>query len=241
MNWILLFAFLFPILSLAQTDTLERKSIITGRIALEANYQSGNLEQRMVRITFAPVVETLKIKVTPFCQYSFGRIFNNVLQDDIFAYILADYPKKRTIFLNAAGMFESSKLRSIKRRLIAGPGIGIKVVNTEKARLTLINSIIYDQTQFEIDQSKNYDNILYGLAIRGIHGKEKTKVSVNYTFFYQSDFIKSNKLRGLVVLSLPVTKYLAVNATMDYIYEDIVDSTRERSNFASVAGVSINL
>lgn len=225
-----------------EPDTLRWK--VSGQAGMDANLQSGNLEQRMFSTTLAPVLTYENLRLSPYLQYRFTRVFENVLQDDIFTYFSLDFPYRQKVYFNLSVMYENAALRFIRNRIVLGPGLAWKAVDKEKVRLTLINSLIYDATEFEVDENRNYDGLRYGLALQGNYQLLGGKLLLNHQFFYQPifrAFAENQRLRLMVVAALPLSQRLNVQLHADYIYESIVDASRKQSNMVSSFGVSYRL
>lgn len=227
----------------AQSDTIQSNSNwqFGGELGLDISLQSGNLQSSTIVGQFSPSLESSNTQITSFVQYMYSNYAKTVYQNDIFAELSADVWYKRRFFPNVSGRFEATTLRAIRSRINIGPGVAWRVIKTPKSDLALINSILYHQTDFNLNRELSFKRWLYALTLKGNYAALGDKLNFSHDIQYTPFALKSRTnhiLRAILSTALPITEQFAINIDADYIYESLVVRNRKNSNLTLAFGIA---
>lgn len=214
-------------------DTLNYRFIGDG------NFTRGNVN-RTLMVLRAEIVATgpvISIALNP--RFTYGKQNGILAERDSYVDLFVDVFKKRKTYVFALGNLETSNLRGITLRILAGAGIGYRVLNTTKNRLVLTNAIVHESTNFRelptIGIQRN------SFRVKGRHSFAKDRFRINHITFLQPAITDFSNLRWNTVISLefPVNKWVVLRTSFENSYESVVEATRKRDDSRITFGISI--
>ncbi len=221
-------------------DTVAGQTIkYSGSAGFDFRLQGGNIRQQLYRFSASAQLENGTIFLNPNCIYSQNRIFDNVLESDIFSYVLAKMWPGRRFYPAASLMYENSVIRSIDFRYLTGAGIGLKVMNRSRAILEVIELTVYDRTEFKVQESVGYKGLRSHTALVGSYEILKERLLLEHRIFYSVllSGASNHRLRTLATLKITLTKHLSITGNIDFILENVVDINCKKHNYSSTGGV----
>jgi hypothetical protein len=141
-----------------------------------------------------------------------------------------------------AALYENSVIRSIDLRYMAGAGTGWRVAKTKAINLELIQLVVYDKTQFALNEGLSYAGVRSHTSLIGTHALLQNRLYFEHRLFFTVllDNARNYRFRTFATLRAPVSKRLSLTANLDYIFESIVDQRRALGNYASTGGLTFS-
>ncbi|WP_229253840.1 DUF481 domain-containing protein [Dyadobacter sp. NIV53] len=134
---------------------------------------------------------------------------------------------------------ETSNLRRITLRQMAGAGVGFRLLKSKKNDLTLTNAILYESTNFrEIPTVTTARN---SFRVKGKHALLQDKIRFNHITFIQPALNDFSNLRWNTILSveLPISKWVTIRTSFENSYESVVEATRKHNDSRVTFGISV--
>jgi hypothetical protein len=226
----------------SQVDSLKNKLISDSEISLGGTLITGGLDLFTIKSTLKTDVDYKNINSKTYLQYSFNKTFDNVIQNDFFCYDIITIGKNNLLHPKFAGMYEKSRIRSIKNYYVVGVGIGLNILAKENYKLVLMNILSFEGKEFYKDELLNYNGIRYSVILKGKYALLKNKIILKHNFFINPFLFKATnnyRYRLLIDLLMPISKKLFAKASFNYSNESIVDTGFEPINTTTTFGLSL--
>lgn len=228
--------------SISAQDTLKKN--ISHNISLGGALQTGNLDLLTVKSTLKTNISLKKIESKTYLQYGFNQTNNSIFKNDIFGYEIVSINPKSKLHLKLAGLYEKSKIKSIKKHYLIGPALGVNILNNKKSKLIFSNLIAFEQKDFYINENNSYKGIRYAAIIENVLALNKSKVIFkNQLFLYPLLINHKNNYRYRVLIDciLPISKQISTKISYDYTNESIYETGFTPINSFTTLGISIHL
>jgi putative salt-induced outer membrane protein YdiY len=163
--------------------------------------------------------------------YSYGRQAGAVRERELLLLTTPDYRLGRWKFY-ALGEYETSNLRAIDRRVVAGGGVGYQLyADTLSNELTLSTFLLDERTDYntEFDLQRHVVRNSTRLKAR----LNQKIVSFSELLFYQPSVTNPGgdyRLNSATVLAFKLYQHLALNLAYTFSYESVVVQSRARAN-----------
>ncbi|MCF0054679.1 DUF481 domain-containing protein [Dyadobacter sp. CY356] len=224
--------------SLKKPDYLKLDTL-TYRFIGDGNFTRGNVNRTLMVLRAEIVATGPVISIASNPRFTYGKQNGILAERDSYVDLFVDVFKKRKTYVFALGNMETSNLRGITLRVLAGAGIGYRVLNSSKNRLVLTNAIVHESTNFRelptIGIQRN------SFRMKGKHSFAKDRFRINHITFIQPAITDFSNLRWNTVISLefPVNKWVALRTSFENSYESVVEATRKRNDSRITFGISI--
>lgn len=172
-------------------------------------------------------------------RFTYGEQNGALAERDLYVDLFVDLYKKRKVYVFGLGTIETSNLRGIILRQLAGAGVGWRLLETKANRLSLTNAIIYEGTNFR--ERATLKTLRNSARLKGTHSFLADKLRLNHITFLQPSLFDISNLRWSTIVSLemPLSKWLILRTSFENTYESIVESTRQRNDSRLTVGFSI--
>lgn len=237
---------LVPADSVAVTnaDSLHRSSAvlidtIRYRLIGDGNFTRGNVNRSLMVLRAELLFSGPLISISTNPRFTYGKQNGILAERDSYADLFFDVFKKRRTYVFGLGVLETSNLRRIDLRQMAGAGIGFRVVRGNMNNLTLTNAILYESTNFaEIATVTTARN---SFRVKGKHAVLQDKIRFNHITFIQPALNDLSNLRWNTILSveLPINKWVTLRTSFENSYESVVEATRKKNDSRITFGVSV--
>lgn len=226
----------------APTDTIGAGKVkkIRGALGIDFRLSGGNIRQALLRANASLFIEKENLLINPNFLFTQNTIFGNKLESDVFTYVLLKGWHHHKVYPVGAALYENSVIRSIGLRYLAGAGAGWKIAATKAINLELIQLVMYDKTQFALNEGLSYDGVRSHTSLIGTHALLHNRLYVEHRLFFTVllDNAQNYRFKTFATLRAPVNKRLSLTANLDYIFESIVDERRAMGNYASTGGLT---
>lgn len=224
--------------SLKKPDYLKLDTL-TYRFIGDGNFTRGNVNRTLMVLRAEIVATGPVISIASNPRFTYGKQNGILAERDSYVDLFVDVFKKRKTYVFALGNLETSNLRGITLRVLAGAGIGYRVLNSSKNRLVLTNAIVHESTNFRelptIGIQRN------SFRVKGKHSFAKDRFRINHITYVQPAITDISNLRWNTVISLefPVNKWVVLRTSFENSYESVVEATRKRDDSRITFGISI--
>ncbi|KAA6431446.1 DUF481 domain-containing protein [Dyadobacter flavalbus] len=205
----------------------------------DGNFAKGNVNRSLMvlraEVTFSGPV--INIATNP--RFTYGKQNGILAERDSYVDVFVDVFKKRKTYLFGLGALETSNLRKIDLRQMAGAGIGYRLIQNINNNLSLTNAILYESTDFQ--EKALVKTIRNSFRVKGKHSVLQDKIRFNHITFLQPALNDFSNLRWNTIMSieLPINKWVTLRTSFENSYESVVEATRRRNDSRITFGISV--
>ena len=163
--------------------------------------------------------------------YSYGRQSGAVRERELLLLTTPDYRLGRWKFY-ALGEYETSNLRAIDQRVVAGGGVGYQLyADTLSNELALSTFLLDERTDYHTEPDLQRHVVRNSTRLKA---RLNQKIfSFSELFFYQPSLTDPGgdyRLNSATVLAFKLYQHLALNLAYTFSYESVVVQNRARAN-----------
>ena len=205
----------------------------------DGNFTRGNVNRTLMVLRAELLLTGPVISITTNPRFTYGKQNGILAERDSYLDLFVDVFKKRRTYVFGLAILETSNLRRIDLRQMAGGGLGFRVANSSANRLTLTDAIVYESTNFR--EIPTVTTIRNSFRIKGKHSFLQDKFRFNHITFIQPALNDFSNLRWNTILSLelPINKYVTLRTSFENSYESVVEASRKRNDSRLTFGISI--
>jgi len=205
----------------------------------DGNFTRGNVDRSLVilRTEFTALGPVVSLTTNP--RFTYGRQNRVLAEQDVYVDLALDVYREKRIYGFGLATIETSNLRSIILRRLAGAGIGLRLYKTEHHTLSLTNAVIDESTNFR-ERSTITTNRL-STRLKGKHSLLQDKIRFNHITFLQPSLNDFSNLRWntLLTIELPLTTWVNIRASFENTFESVVEAGRKRNDSRLTFGFSV--
>jgi hypothetical protein len=211
------------------------------RLIGDGNFTRGNVNRSLMVLRAELTFSGPLINIATNPRFTYGKQNGLLAERDSYVDLFADVFKKRKTYLFGLGALETSNLRRIDLRVMAGAGVGLRLLQSEFHDLSLTDAVLYESTDFY--EKARVTTIRNSFRIKGKHAFAEKKVIFNHLTFIQPALNDFSNVRWNTILSveLPVNKWVTLRTSFENSYESVVEATRKRNDSRITFGVAIGL
>lgn len=223
--------FILPVRTRAQLleqDTTDWSATLAGSFFLS----TGNVDRLLLRADAAVKHLGRGWGFSAEQTYQYGTFGAFQTENDLFSRNFLYYQPRRKLYPYAMVWLESNFRKRIDFRYQVGPGITWKVLDTQHSLIKLSLTGTYERTDFAGNDFVHADpqssQVIETLRLTGrLYGAHKLfhdRLSLLYEgWFQQSDRFRSNyRFHTNVVMQVPISRTLALQSRLNYLYEHVV-------------------
>jgi hypothetical protein len=205
----------------------------------DGNFARGNVNRSLVVLRAEVTFSGPAINIATNPRFTYGKQSGILAERDSYVDLFVDVFKKRKTYAFGLGALETSNLRRISLRQMAGGGIGYRVIRTSSNDLSLTNAILYESTNFQ--EIATVTTIRNSFRVKGKHSLLQDKIRINHLTFLQPALNDFSNLRWNTIISfeLPLNKWVTLRTSFENSYESVVEATRKRNDSRITFGVSV--
>jgi hypothetical protein len=209
------------------------------RLIGDGNFTRGNVNRSLMVLRAELLFSGPLISISTNPRFTYGKQNGVLAERDSYADLFFDVFKKSRTYVFGLGVLETSNLRRIDLRQMAGAGIGFRVLRGATNNLSLTNAVLYESTNFaEISTVTTARN---SFRVKGKHSVLQDKIRFNHITFIQPALNDLSNLRWNTILSieLPINKWVTLRTSFENSYESVVEATRKKNDSRITFGVSV--
>ncbi|MCF2505011.1 DUF481 domain-containing protein [Dyadobacter sp. CY107] len=205
----------------------------------DGNFARGNVNRSLVVLRAELTFSGPAINVATNPRFTYGKQSGILAERDSYIDLFVDVFKKRKTYAFGLGVLETSNLRRINLRQMAGAGVGYRLIRTKSNEMSLTNAILYESTNFQ--EISTVTTIRNSFRVKGKHSLLQDKFRINHLTFLQPALNDFSNLRWNTILSfeLPLNKWVTLRTSFENSYESVVEATRKRNDTRITFGVSV--
>lgn len=209
------------------------------RFVGDGNFTRGNVNRSLMVLRAELIFSGPVINIATNPRFTYGKQNGVLAERDSYADLFVDVFKKRKTYIFGLGVLETSNLRRIDLRQMAGAGVGYRVIKSKKNDLSLTNAILYESTNFV--ELKTVTTIRNSFRVKGKHSFLQDKFRFNHLTFIQPALNDFSNVRWNTIMSveLPLNKWVTLRTSFENSFESVVESTRKRNDSRITFGISV--
>jgi putative salt-induced outer membrane protein YdiY len=209
------------------------------RFSGDGNFTTGNVNRSLAVIRAEITYNGPIVSLTTHPRFTYGRQNGVQAERDTYVDLFVDIYKQKKLYGFGLGTLETSNLRGITLRQLAGAGLGLRLVQNARHTLSVTNAIIYESTDFR--ERAPVSTLRNSARLKGTHSFLQNRIRFNHLTFLQPSLNDISNLRWNTILSLelPLSKWFALRAGFENTYESVVDETRRRNDSRITFGFSV--
>jgi hypothetical protein len=205
----------------------------------DGTFARGNVNRTLMvlraEITYNGPIVTL----TTNPRFTYGKQNGVLAERDTYVDLFIDIYKKRKVYGFGLATIETSNLRGIELRQLAGGGAGFRLLQNKQNTLSLTNAIIYESTDFR--ERPTITTLRNSTRLKGKHSLFQNKIRFNHITFFQPSLTDISNVRWNTLLSveLPLSKWITFRSSFENSFESKVEPTRKQNDSRFTFGISI--
>ncbi|MCF0069027.1 DUF481 domain-containing protein [Dyadobacter sp. CY261] len=209
------------------------------RFAGDGNFTRGNVNRSLMVLRAELIFGGPLINIATNPRFTYGEQNGILAERDSYVDLFVDVFKKHKTYVFGLAVLETSNLRRIDIRQMAGAGIGYRVFRTKSHDLTLTNAILYESTNFF--EKSTVTTVRNSFRVKGKHSFLSDKFRFNHLTFIQPALNDLSNTRWNTILSveLPLNKWMALRTSFENSYESVVETGRKRNDSRITFGISV--
>lgn len=221
--------------------TPTKKPSLNTKLNVDGYVTDGNIKRTL--LTTRASLSLSKGKVFWFSMnpsFTYGETNKQVQEREYFTDLSTTAFYEKRIYGLAFGIAESSNLRKVKTRTLAGAGLGFRFIkNNPNADLTMSIAGIYEHTDFLTKNDITTARV--SVRLRGTYTLFKGKLKLYHLGFFQPSVLDTKNVRwnGIANIEIPVSEHFSLRASVENSYESVVAEGRKNNDFRSTFGFSI--
>ncbi|MGV3601526.1 MAG: DUF481 domain-containing protein [Dyadobacter fermentans] len=209
------------------------------RLVGDGNFTRGNVNRSLMVLRAELVFSGPVINIATNPRFTYGKQNGVLAERDSYVDLFVDVFKKRRTYVFGLAALETSNLRRIDLRQMAGAGIGYRLIQTKSHDLSLTDAILYESTNFF--EKSTVTTIRNSFRIKGKHSFLSDKFRFNHLTFIQpalNDF-SNTRWNTILTAELPLNKWVTLRTSFENSYESVVETGRKRNDSRITFGISI--
>lgn len=209
------------------------------RFSGDGTFSRGNVNRSLAVLRADITYDGPVVSLSTNPRFTYGEQNGQVAERDLYVDLFVDLYKKRKVYTFGLGTIETSNLRGIVLRQLAGAGVGWRLLETQRHRLLLTDAIIYESTDFR--EKATVSTLRNSARLKGRHSFLADKLRLNHITFLQPSLYDISNLRWSTIISLemPLSKWVVIRTSFENTYESVVESTRKRNDSRFTVGFGI--
>lgn len=205
----------------------------------DGNFTKGNVNRSLMVLRAELIFSGPVINVATNPRFTYGKQNGVLAERDTYVDLFVDVFKKRKTYVFGLAALETSNLRRIHLRQMAGAGIGYRVVKTKSHDLSLTDALLYESTNFF--EKATVSTIRNSFRIKGKHSFLSDKFRFNHLTFIQPALNDLSNVRWNTILSaeLPLNKWVSLRTSFENSFESVVEAGRKRNDSRITFGISV--
>ena len=209
------------------------------RLAGDGAFSRGNVNRSLVVLRGELNYDGPVVALATHPRFTYGEQNGMLAERDLYVDLFVDLYKKRKVYSFGLGTLETSNLRGIKLRQLAGAGVGWRLLETERNALSLTNAIIYESTNFR--ERTTLSTLRNSARLKGRHAFLADKLRLTHLTFLQPSLYDFSNLRWstIITLEMPLSKWATFRTSFENTFESVVEATRKRNDSRLTVGFSV--
>ena len=205
----------------------------------DGNFTRGNINRTLMVLRAEIIYDGPVVTLTTNPRFTYGKQNGILAERDTYVDLFIDIYKNRRVYGFGLATLETSNLRGINLRQLAGAGAGFRLWRTKEQSLSLTNAIIYESTDFR--ERPTVSTLRNSTRLKGLHTFLQNRIRLTHITFLQPSLSDISNVRWntIITLELPLNKWISLRSAFENSYESVVESTRKRNDSRLTFGISV--
>ena len=205
----------------------------------DGNFTRGNVNRTLMVLRAEALFSGPIISIATNPRFTYGKQNQVLAERDGYVDLFVDVFKKRRTYVFGLGVLETSNLRRITLRQMAGAGVGVRILRSKTNDLSVTDAILYESTNFR--EIRTVTTARNSFRVKGKHSLLQDKIRFNHITFIQPALNDLSNLRWNTIVSveLPLNKWISLRTSFENSYESVVEATRKRNDTRVTFGISV--
>jgi len=205
----------------------------------DGNFTRGNVMRSLLILRSEINLLGPVISVTTNPRFTYGKQNRIIAERDTYVDLFVDVYKEKKVYGFGLATLETSNLRGINLRQLAGAGVGIHIYKSPNNTLTLTNALIFESTDFR--ERSTLITQRNSTRLKGKHHLLGDKIRFTHITFVQPALSNFSNLRWntLITMELPLNKWVSIRSSYENTYESVVEATRKRNDSRITFGIAV--
>lgn len=229
--------------STARASRFAFKPELRYRLTVDGTFTTGNVNRSLLQMAGAFDVSVSKLaKLSTNPSFVYGRQNSLLNEREYFADTRLTMFYEERLYYLGFGSYERSNLRQILNRYTAAAGIGYKLLNQQRAYISLTNVVLREFTDYaELADINTWRN---SARLFGEYTFGKDRWSIAHTVFYQPAIfqpegaVRNVRWNGSASVQYKFSANLSFRATFANSYESIVVPGRVNNDTRLTLGMT---
>jgi hypothetical protein len=209
------------------------------RLAGDGTFSRGNVNRSLAVLRGELNYDGPVVALSTSPRFAYGQQNGLLAERDFYVDLFVDLYKKRKVYTFGLGTLETSNLRGIKLRQLAGAGVGWRVLEADRHTVSLTNAVLYESTNFR--ERATLSTLRNSTRLKGRHSFFADKIRLTHLTFLQPSLYDFSNLRWstLITLEMPLSKWASFRTSYENTFESVVEATRKRNDSRLTVGFSV--
>ncbi len=205
----------------------------------DGTFARGNVNRSLIILRTEVNYDGPVVSLATNPRFAYGNQNGELAERELYLDLFVDLYKKRKVYAFGLATLESSNLRGINFRQLAGAGVGWRLHESERNKLSLTTAIIYEDTDFRTRASLT--TLRNSTRLKGKHSFFADRMRITHITFVQPTLLDSSRRRWstLISVELPLSKWFTLRSSFENSFESLVESGRQRNDSRLTVGFSI--
>ncbi len=225
--------------SIRKAKAFFRPDLLKYRFYTDGNFAMGNVTRDLLVLRAEMDYSGPVVSWATHPRFAYGRQNGVLAERDFYVDLFIDIYKQHKIYTFGLGTIETSNLRKIVLRQLAGAGVGFRLWETPENSLVLTNAVLFESTDFR--ERATVETLRNSARLKGKHSFFKNRFRLTHITFLQPSIQNWANFRWStnIALELPLNKWISFRTGFENTYESIVEATRQRNDSRLTVGLSI--
>jgi len=220
----------------------ERKTVLFDSLSYrfigDGSFTRGNINRTLVVLRTELTVSGPIFTLSTNPRFTYGKQNYLLAERDTYVDLFLDVLKENRIYGFGLATIETSNLRGINLRKLAGAGIGLRLYQTPQNTLTLTSAVIHEATDFR--ERPTLTTQRNSTRLKGKHSLLQDKIRLTHITFVQPALNDFSNVRWntLISLELPLTRWVTIRSSYENNFESIVEAGRKRHDSRLTFGLA---
>jgi hypothetical protein len=209
------------------------------RVAGDGAFSRGNVNRSLAVLRAEVNYDGPVVALSTHPRFTYGKQNGLLAERDLYVDLFVDLYKKRKVYTFGLGTLETSNLRGIRLRQLAGAGVGWRLLERDRHTVSLTNAVIYESTNFR--ERATLSTLRNSTRLKGRHAFLADKIRLTHLTFLQPSLYDISNLRWstIITLEMPLSKWATFRTSFENTFESVVEATRKRNDSRLTVGFAV--
>ncbi|MCX6214786.1 DUF481 domain-containing protein [Spirosoma sp.] len=207
------------------------------RFSADGTVTAGNVNRTLLQLASSldyQLSNYFKLSSNP--SFVYGKQNRLLAEREWFGDFRTTYRSEKRLYYLAFGSYERSNLRQINHRWTAAGGLGYKLLNHQRAYISITDVLMHERTDFV--ELNDISIVRNSLRLFGEYSFDKDRFKITHTAFYQPALGQYNvRWNASLSVQIKLTNTTSLRSTVANAYESLIASGLQNNDFRFTLGL----